>query len=225
MQAGPDGLPDVLHLQAWMLFPRDASTRHALLARRRLSQAVREAGHTTTTLVAIEDVQRALTASIGPELDRQCVDAVKEGSIAGMILRIIYESHQRGAEEPSFQKALLACRQFAPGKRYGDNKPLRYAPMSIRRAWAAYEPVAHLWAALEFTKQGAPQPSGMQFEPDTFQDPTKRVRLLGMARAIGDFATTFVPKRKKPPEPLISPQSLVRIPSHITPIQLSFRPL
>jgi hypothetical protein len=154
------------------------------------------------------------------EMKAMTEEAVKKGSVAGDLLHLIYEMHARGLEEPSFGKALKEYQAFALGGKYGDGEALKYSEQTLRNFFSEYMPVAHLWAAFRLNRGPyayAEHPQDVFASSDMFRT------FLGVAKGIGEFATTFIPKRTKPPKPVIDPLALVQIPGEIPSVRLSFR--
>jgi hypothetical protein len=203
-----------------MLFPNDESTRESYL-NRELALRVCNAAHPSEH-VSIEP-QMLMALADGPgmeELSRQAVEATKRGTVAGDMMNLIYEMHGRGVSEPSFGKAIEGYKSFAPGKKYGDSEALKYSEQTLRNYFDEFRSVAHLWAAFRMN-QGpyAYAPDGREI----FHDEASLIKMLGVAKGIQEFASTFIPKRTKPALPIIGVEEQVKIPESIAAMRLVFK--
>lgn len=155
------------------------------------------------------------------EMKDMTAEATKRGSVAGDLLHLIYEMHARDLDEPSFGKAIEEYKRFALGGKYGDGEALKYSEQTLRTYFAEYAPVAHLWAA--FRLNWGPY-AYAKHPQDVFGSPEMFRTFLGVAKAIGEFASTFVPKRTRPAKPVIDPEALAKIPAEIPAVWLTFQP-
>jgi hypothetical protein len=199
---------------AAMVYPDSAERRAAYCLRLRWRLRLQ---HAETVDVPAADLQLLLDAPSRNELDRAGAEGSKRGFVAGDLLGLMYEQWRMGQPEPSLRSALRRYREWAVGQSYGDGEALKYSDAQLRKYFEIAAPSAHLWAAFRlsphlrrtkraFTRDGLPE-------------------LLGVAMAIQTFATTFVPKRTKPPKPVIAPEVILAIPTHIEQIELQFRVL
>ena len=125
----------------------------------------------------------------------------------------------RDLEEPSFGKAVDHYKGFAPGLKYGDGEALKYSEQTLRNYFSEFASVAHLWAAFRLN-QG---PYKYVNDPrDVFHKPEAMRTFLGVAKSLGEFATTFIPKRTKPPLTVIPDSILIALPDEIAPVRLTF---
>jgi hypothetical protein len=205
-------------LIAAMLFPSSEAYRTGYLVRRQWERRVVEGGNLT---VSTSDAKNLLDAPSRAEMRDEARDGTKRGTVAGDLLSLIYVDWRRRQPEPSLRSALLRYREWAIGRKYGDSSPLLYSDAQLRRYLCQAEPSAHLWAALRLLKRvddgeesyrAAFSRHGMMF-------------FLGVARELQDFATTFVPKRAKPPKPVVAASTLFQIPVKVSPIELDLGPL
>jgi hypothetical protein len=204
---------------AWMLFPADAALREHHMAREVAEQACKEAAASETISIAPQTLLALLDGPGGLEMKRLAAEATKRGTVAGDLLHLLYEMHARGVDEPSFGKALEHYKRFAPGLTYGDGEALKYSEQTLRTYFDEFRSVAHLWAAWRLnTGPYAYLPDPRQ----VFHDASSLQTFLGVAKGVADFATTFIPKRTKPPRPVIEINDLIAIPESIASIRLTF---
>ena len=203
---------------AAMLYPRDERLRAAYTLRNAWSRRV---GSDLGATASAGEIQALLDLSSRRELTDEAVRGVKTGTVAGDLLGLIYEQSHIGAPEPSLRDALKRYPQWAIGRTYGDGEPLKYSNMQLRRYFHASTPSAHLWAAFRLLK--LIDDGGASYR--TAFEPQGWPLLLGVARSVQEFAESFVPKRTKPPKPIVCGTDLHRVPDHIGPIELDLRPL
>ena len=119
------------------------------------------------------------------------------------------------------RKALIQYREFAVGKKYGDGEALKYSDAQLRAYFEAAAPSAHLWAAYRLLKiikdRGKAYKTAFTAEGMPL--------LLGVAKELQDFATTFIPKGTKPAKPIINMQEMLLLPETIPPVKLPLRVL
>jgi hypothetical protein len=131
-----------------------------------------------------------------------------------MLVLMMREDHFGRAA--SKEKAVKLYSQFALGQRYGDGEALKYSRATLLAYFDEFKAVAHLWAAQRLN-QFAARPV------DAFGSADGLLSLLGVAKTIGAFASSYVPARTKPPEPLIRRSSLLTIPDGIPEQQIAWR--
>jgi hypothetical protein len=202
-------------IRAWMYFPSSELLRQQYLMWHQIRRTCKEGDG---------DLQVSLSASLmlqlieGPglkEFKSLTEDAVRQGTVAGDLLNLIFEMYARGWDEPSFGKAIERYKEFGLGGTYKDGSPLKYSEHTLRTCFTNYSAVAHIWAALRLNWGPFPyadDPHEVLVRPDLVAE------FLGRARLLGDFATTFVPKRTKSEKPVINPDILVRVPDNFAPI-------
>jgi len=201
-----------------MLFPRNADFRASYFLRNCWSARADNDEHHKLSSSEVRDF---LNMSSRQELSEASIIGTKQGTVAGDLLGQIYEQWRLGKAWPSMRGALSRYREFAVGKKYGNGEALKYSDMQLRAYFEAAAPSAHLWGAYRllmiikdrrkahktaFTAEGMPL-------------------LLGVAKELQDFATTYIPKGTKPAKPIISLQDMLRLPETITPIKLPFKVL
>lgn len=221
IQLRGDGM-DVARITSWMYYPRDEVLREVHMERFAVLNTLAKVSDEAELLQIRSDTMKRLL--LGPsrsEIAQLQVEAVKQGTVAGDLLHLIYQMHQRGEDEPSLGKALREYQAFSLGPKYGDKSPLKRAEQTLRDCFEAFAPVAHLWAAFRLN---GPYP---YVDPpgELFGTAAGRDRFLGVAKALGEFATTFIPKRTRPAKPVIDPLVLVRIAESIPAMRLTFKDL
>ena len=198
-----------------MLYPQDERLRAAYTLRNAWS---RQIGSDQGAIASAGEIQALLNLPSRHELSDEAEKGVKTGTVAGDLLALIYEQSRIGAPEPSMRAAHRRYSGWAIGKKYGDDEALKYSTGQLHRFFNAAAPSVHLWAGFTLLKnisddgeryRTAFEPQGLPF-------------LLGIARSVQDFAETFIPKRSKSAEPIVSGIELHRIPDHIEPIDLEF---
>jgi hypothetical protein len=218
LKIGPDFESAKDEVIGAMLYPQDERLRSAYTLRNGWSRRIASDQGATASA---GEMQALLDLPSRRELSDAADKGVKTGTVAGDLLALIYEQWRIGAPEPSMRDALERYSKWSLGKKYGDDERLKYSDMQLRRFFAASSPSAHLWAAhrllLRITDDGesyrtAFDPEGLPF-------------LLGVARAVQDFAETFVPKRTKPAKAIVCGADLHRVPDHIGVIELELGPL
>ncbi|MGC4395162.1 hypothetical protein [Hydrogenophaga sp. T2] len=211
---------DVARITAWMYYPRDQVLRKMHLERFEVVNTLAQIADEGELLqVRADTMKRLLHGPSRSEIAHLQAEAVKQGTVAGDLLHLIYQMHQRGLDEPSLGKALKEYQAFSLGPKYGDKTPLKRAEQTLRDCFEAFAPVAHIWAAFRLN---GPFPY-VDPPEDLFSTAEGRNRLLGVAKALGEFATTFTPKRTRPAKPVIDPRVLVRISSSIPAMRLTFK--
>ena len=201
-----------------MLYPKNADWRMSYCLRNRWTAlAAQDTQHTLSS----SDVSDLLNAASRQEL-REAADAgTKQGTVAGDLLSLIYEQWRLDYDQPSMRKALCQYRKFAIGNKYGDGEALKYSDMQLRVYFEAAAPSAHLWAAYRLLKiikdRGKAHKTAFTAEGMPL--------LLGVAKELQDFATTFIPKGTKPAKSIIDMQDMLLLPETIAPVKLPLRVL
>jgi len=196
-----------------MLFPRNDAYRVGYCIRNRWEGRLQLGDQITA---GTSDVQTLLNLPSREEFSVAAESGTKRGNVAGDLLNLVYQDWRLNKPEPSLRAALRDYPKWSLGKTYGDGSALLYSNQQLRRYFADAEPAAHLWAAFRLLNCAK--------ERDAFT-PAVLPLLLGVARDIQDFATTFIPKRTKPAKPVIDADTLLLIPGHVQPIQLELPPL
>lgn len=201
-----------------MLYPKNADLRRSYCLRNRWTALVtRDAQHTLSS----SDVRGLLNAASRQELQVAADAGIKQGTVAGELLALIYEHYRIGGLQPSMRKALSQYRKFAVGKKYGDGEALKYSDQQLRTYFEAAAPSAHLWAAHRLLK--IIKDRGKSYKAAFTADGMPL--FLGVAKELQDFATTHIPKGTKPAKPVIAIQDMLLLPETIAPVKLPFRVL
>lgn len=201
-----------------MLYPRNADWRMSYCLRNRWTAlAAQDAQHTLSS----SDLSNLLNAASRQEL-REAADAgTKRGTVAGDLLGLIYEQWIVDGDQPSLRKALSQYRKFAVGRRYGDGEALKYSDQQLRVYFEAAAPSAHLWAAHRLLKNIKDRGKSYKAAFTAEGMPL----LLGVAKELQDFATTYIPKGTKPAKPIIGVKDMLHLPVTIAPVKLPLRVL
>jgi hypothetical protein len=201
-----------------MLYPRDDRLRYAYALR---NAWARRTGSDASVTATAGEVQELLDLPSRRELQIEAENGIKVGTVAGDLLALIYEQWRQKLPEPSMRAALLHYPKWSIGKKYGDGEALKYSDMQLRRYFQEATPAAHLWAGYRLLKNIKDDGEACRaaFEPQGLP------LLLGVARSVQDFAESFIPKRTKPAKPIVPGDEMHRVPEHIGPIELDFRPL
>lgn len=199
--------PDLL--LPWMIFPAHEELRERYAARQRIMKCIKEQGDTISG-IAKNDLLLVMSIAVAVDWDSKIDLGVQQGSVAGALLGLVHDQYATGANEPSINKAVAIYQDFALGKRYGlTEKPLPYSRQTILSCWYTARPVAHYWAALELAKT---ESSPYAVPRDRiFHSPPDFCLFVEQSRIYADFAKNFIPKRSKPPLPLVTPQEQVRV--------------
>lgn len=201
-----------------MLYPKNANWRLSYCLRNRWTAlAAQDTQHTLSS----SDLSDLLNSASRQELSQAADAGIKQGTVAGDLLSLIYEQWRLDRDQPSLRKALIHYREFAIGKKYGDGEALKYSDGQLRAYFEAAAPSAHLWAAYRLLKiikdRGKAYKTAFKAEGMPL--------LLGVAKELQDFATTFIPKGTKPAKSIIDMQDMLVLPETIAPVKLPLRVL
>lgn len=203
---------------AAMLYPSNADWRTSYCLRNRWAAlTAKNAEHTLSSL----EVRALLNAASRQDLREAADVGIKQGTVAGDLLALIYEHWRLGGDQPSLRKALSQYRKFAIGRKYGDGEALKYSDRQLRVYFESAAPSAHLWAAHRLLKNIKDRGKAYKAAFTAEGMPM----LLGIAKELQDFSTTFIPKGTKPAKPIIDRQVMLLLPETIAPIKLPFRVL
>ena len=222
LQIGSDFEAAKVEVIGAMVYPRDERLRAAYTLRNAWSRRI---GSDPGATASAGEVQTLLDLPSRRELSDEADKGTKTGLAAGDLLGLIYEQSRMGAPEPSMRAAQRRYADWALGKKYGKKygggEALKYSTGQLLRFFDEAAPSAHLWAAFRLLKHktaGGERPltALTAFEPQDLP------LLLGVARAVQDFAETFIPKRSKSAKAIVSGAELHRVPDHIERIELKF---
>ena len=203
---------------AAMLYPSNAEWRASYCLRNRWAALTAENAEHTLSSIEVRDL---LNAASRQDLRDAAAVGVKQGTVAGDLLGLIYEHWRLDGDQPSMRKALCRYREFALGRKYGDGEALKYSDGQLRVYFDAAAPSAHLWAAHRLLKKYKDR--GKAYK--TAFTAEGMPMLLGVAKELQDFATTFIPKGTKPAKPIIGMEVMLLLPETIAPIKLPFKVL
>ncbi len=201
-----------------MLFPSNADFRASYSLRNRWKALIESDAQYT---LSSADVRALLNSASSEELREAADVGTKQGSVAGDLLALIYEQWRMEKPWPSMRSASSIYKCFALGKRYGDGEVLKYSNMTLRTYFEAAAPSAHLWAAHRLLKNVKDRGKAYKTAFTAEGMPL----LLGVAKELQDFATTYIPKGTKPAKPIIGEQEMLLLPETIAPVRLPFRAL
>ena len=201
-----------------MLYPANPDFRESYSLRNRWSELAEKNINLTLSSMEVRDL---LNAASRQELNEAADAGTKQGTVAGDLLALIYEHWQLDRDQPSLRKALSQYREFAVGRKYGDGEALKYSDMQLRVYFEAAAPSAHLWAAHRLLKKIKDRGKSYKAAFTAEGMPL----LLGVAKELQDFATTYIPKGTKSAKPIISRQDMLLLPETIAPVKLPFRVL
>ena len=120
----------------------------------------------------------------------------------------------RFALSPSVKRALHAVSKFAQSSKYGDGSAVPAGESKLRQCWSRFAPVAPLWAAFCLNSE-------YSFAAIETAHREEVARFLGIAAGLRAFAVSFVPKRARPPVPILDPDSTWEMPGDIEPLRLT----
>ena len=203
---------------AAMLYPSNAERRASYCLRNRWAALIaQDAQHTLSSL----EVRELLNAASREELREAADVGTKQGTVAGDLLGLIYEQWRLDGDRPSMRKALTQYRNFAVGKKYGDGEALKYSDQQLRTYFEASAPSAHLWGAHRLLKNIKDRGKAYKAAFTAEGLPL----LLGVAKELQDFATTYIPKGTKSAKPVIGVHDMLLLPETIAPVKPPFRVL
>lgn len=189
---------------AYMLHPTDEELRNTYLSRKMAEYTLFCATEDGLESVPTE-VLKDLLESPGSAQANAVEYLSIMGSVAGeLLLNLIKLS--ASDEEASVGKAIhLGAPYFKEAK---NSLGARISPSksSIQRAWSAYKPVAHFWAALRIHIQATANPS-TTISPDSY------LQLLSLAHELGKLAPTLTSTHAG--APIYSPDVLWTIPNFV----------
>jgi hypothetical protein len=93
-------------------------------------------------------------------------------------------------------EALHVARSYAETATYGDGSKMERSANKMREYWGTFKSVAHFWAALRLN-QACPFMARERI--------SDMPAFLEVAEGVMQFATSFVPKRTRPPVPVVDP--------------------
>lgn len=167
---------------AYMLHPADEKLRNAYLTKKMAEYTL-----FCATEDGLESVPTEVLKGLLESHDSAQANAVEKlsimGSVAGeLLLNLIKLS--ASDEEASVGKAIhLGAPYFKEAKNSLGGR-ISPSKSSIQRAWSAYKPVAHFWAALRIQVQATANPA-TPISPDSY------LQQLSLANVLGKLAPTL----------------------------------
>ncbi|NWG39240.1 MAG: hypothetical protein HXY27_04635 [Hydrogenophilaceae bacterium] len=208
-----NGSPDDLGwLRAVMLFPNDEQLRKQCFAVEIARFHALNASESAKLQIDVETLRLLLEAPAYGSLKETVSAITKRAIVAGDLLMTLYIMHKFGLKEPSVNKAIFVCQQFAHKAKYGDGTPMNVSERTVKECWREFKSVAHFWAAFRLNKAYPFAPS----DTEVFAHP----KFLGVASAVYQFGVTFVPYRAWAGKPVLDPKTSWRLPENIAPINL-----
>ena len=141
-------------------------------------------------------------------------EAAKRACIAADILCTIYLMDRFSLPEPSVNKAVAVVQANAPTATYGDGSRMDTSETQIRKYWQEFKPVAHLWAASRINKAYPFTKDHKSMYTDDFES------YLQVAQEFTVSASSFIPKRTRPPKPILDAETTWTLPASILPKSL-----
>ena len=201
---------DPLWIKSIQFFPNDLNLRHQYF----IKSIIEDKSADSNDGDKFEIDAKSLSLMIGaPSLEefklKRC-KIIKEATVIGDVLNIIYLMVKFNLPEPSLNKAYFVSQQFAKETKYGDGTPMAISERYIKERWQKYKLVAHLWGASRFLLK-APHPKNIESTVEYFK------LFLGVAKELQTFGLNYIPLRAKPQVPLLDYQSLWLLPESIEP--------
>jgi len=191
-------------LMLLMMYPDDTEARRRALVAGKVDRVTRDA-HAADFLIPAVDARALLNAPSYAAIKNEQRTRTKEGMVVGDLLSMIYLLNHFN-REPSMRRALHAFRKYAETTTYGDRTPIPNSEPKVRECWSKFGPVAPLWAALRINRGYGFAPERAVFEPQHID------KLLSVAAGLREFAVSFIPKRTRPPKPVLDPDTTWTMP-------------
>lgn len=175
---------------AYMLHPIDEKLRNAYLARKMAEYRVFCAGEEGLESVPVDVLKDLLESPIAAGVD--AIEGLTiQGSVAGEILLNLLKLNASG-EDASVNKAIHLGAQYFQEAQNSLGGEVAPGDRSIRRAWSAYRPVAHFWAALQIHLQSTATPSA-PINWDSY------LQQLSLGNELGKLAPKLTSKNARKP--------------------------
>lgn len=186
-------------ITAYMLFPKNALQRGAYLAKQMAEYTLKQAQEEECDFISAEVLQNLAesNAVCAPNITEHIV---KQACVAAEIFLNLVKLNSSG-EDASVNKAIhLGGKYFKEALSLTAGK-ISSSESSIRRAWSAYMPAAHLWAAYTIISES------------TENNSESYLQQLSLAHQLVKLAPKFSSKNAK--EPLFSSDELWIIPDFV----------
>lgn len=192
-------------VSAYMLHPSNEKRRKAYFARKRAEYWVfraSEDGLESVPVNALKDLLENPITAVEDEIESLTI----QGSVAGEILLNLIKLSANG-EDASVNKAIhLGAQFFQEAKNSLGGEVEASGDRSIRRAWSAYKPVAHFWAALQIHSQSTVPPS-TPINWDSY------LQQLSLGNELGKLAPKLTSKNAR--RPVLSQNDLWTLPCFV----------
>jgi hypothetical protein len=213
------GVPEDRNLvHATMLFPSNEDLRDRFLAVLRAEALIKDCAESDIVSLSALDVHFLIDAPRWDgEFNALATDSTKRACIAGDILSSLYLMWVLKIDEPSLNKAIHIEIDFAQGKgkkgnkkpKYGDGDTLPVSESEYRKYWREYISVAHFWAAVRLQRSHPFGDGKNPLSEDNYQ------AFLGVAQAIFQFGSKFIPKRARPRSAILDPLECWQLPDSV----------
>ena len=201
-----------LEVTAYMLHPADETMRKAYHARKTAEYTLLCAREDGLESIPMEVLTNLLESPIYTETDAMESLAIR-GSVAGEILLNLIKLSASG-EDASINKAIHLGGQYFQEARNSLGGRIAPGERSIRRAWSAYMPVAHFWAALQIHVQSTTNLA-------TPISPASYMQQLSLGNELGKLAPKLTSRNAK--EPICTPNELWTLPYSVELPECTFR--
>lgn len=199
-----------VEVAAYMLHPSDENQRRAYLVRMMAEYTLWCANEDGLETVLVEVLKDLLEIAASTKTDTM-ESLTLRGSVAGEILLNLIKLNASG-EEASVNKAIHLGAQYFQEAQNSLGGSIAPSESSIRRAWSAYMPVAHFWAALRIHVQSTENVSA-PISPDL------DLQQLSLATELGKLAPTLTSRNASKlictPDDLWTLPHLIELPSCI----------
>ncbi|HBP5066444.1 TPA: hypothetical protein L5645_006453 [Pseudomonas aeruginosa] len=201
-----------IEVTAYMLYPADEKLRNAFLTRKMAEYTVFCASEDGLESIPIEVSKDLLETPATAGADAMESLALR-GAVAGEILLNLIKLNASG-EDASVNKAIhLGAKYFREAQNSLENK-IASGQSSIRRAWSAFMPVAHFWAALQIRVQSSAN-LATPITPDSY------LQELSLATELGKLAPKLTSKNAR--KPVRPPNKLWTLPCSVELPSCTFR--
>lgn len=204
-------------LRALMLFPDDKQNREYYLVLKQMEAELAAADGEDRGDIDAKTLRALMDAPSRAEMRRIEAETTKRAICVGDILASIYLMDLFSDQEPRFKrpsmnKAIHIAMQYGLVTSFGDGEVMNRSETKIRKCWAEFRPVAHLWAAFRIT-QAYPLDNGAS----TLDAQLGSIEFLQVAAGLYKFGVEFIPVGSRPSEPILSPDTAWCLPESIRP--------
>lgn len=197
---------------AYMLHPVDEKLRNAYLARKMAEYTLLCAREDRRESIPVEVLENLLESPASAGTDAMESLTIR-GSVAGEILLNLIKLTASG-EDASVNKAIHLGTQYFHEAQNSLGGKISPSERSIRRAWSAYMPVAHFWAALQIHVQSAAN-LATPINPDSY------LQQLSLGNELGKLALKLTSKNAR--EPICTSNELWTLPCSVDLPKCAFR--